>query len=89
MVKTGRIDFLLANSAIFVEMEKKHQARAIITVVNSLGHKSSDRFGEVLFTRKNSDIKELQIRHLSSGLPFFLNRVRGLDKHQKIAACMR
>ena len=60
MVKTGRIDFLLANSAIFVEMEKKHQARAIVTVVNSLDHKSSDRFGGVLFTKKESAIRELQ-----------------------------
>lgn len=59
MVKAGRIDFLLANSAFFVEMEKKHQARAIATMVNSLANNPLDQFGGVLFTKKESGIREL------------------------------
>lgn len=60
MVKTGRIDFLLANSSLFVEMQKKYDARAIATMVNDLGHKSLSQFGGVIFSKSNSDIKELQ-----------------------------
>ncbi|AGF80058.1 ABC-type phosphate/phosphonate transport system, periplasmic component [Desulfocapsa sulfexigens DSM 10523] len=60
MVKTGRIDFLFANSAFFVEMEKKYQARAITTVINSLDNKPLDKFGGVIFTRKGSGIKKLE-----------------------------
>lgn len=60
MVKTGRIDFLFANSAFFVEMENKYQARAIATVINSLDNKPLDKFGGVIFTRKGSGIRKLE-----------------------------
>lgn len=59
MVKANRIDFLLANSAFFVKIEKKYQARAIATMVNSASNLPLDRFGGVLFTRKNSGIEKL------------------------------
>ncbi len=59
MVKEGKIDFLLANSAFFVEMEKKYQARAIATMVNSVGGKPMDTFGGVIFVKKDSPIQTL------------------------------
>ncbi len=63
MVKTGRIDFLLANSSLFVEMKKKYDARAIATMINDLGHKSRSQFGGVIFSKKNSNVRELQDIH--------------------------
>ena len=58
-VTTGRIDFLLANSAFHVEMEKKYQARAVATMINSREGKALNRFGGVIFTRKDSPINSL------------------------------
>lgn len=60
MVKNNRIDFLLANSAIFVEMETKYQIRAIATVINAQNSRPITQFGGVIFTRKESDIHELK-----------------------------
>lgn len=60
MVKTGRIDFLLANSSLFVEMKKKYEARAIATMVNDLDNNPLSQFGGVIFSRKNSGITELK-----------------------------
>lgn len=59
MVKDGKIDFLLANSAFFVEMEKKYQARAVATLVNSRGGKALDTFGGVILVKKESPIQSL------------------------------
>ncbi len=60
MVKAGRIDFLLANSAFFVEMQKKYHIRAIATMVNSFNDIPLDRFGGVLFSKKDSGIRTLK-----------------------------
>jgi ABC-type phosphate/phosphonate transport system substrate-binding protein len=60
MVSKGRIDFLLANSAFFVEMEERYQARAIATLINAKNHRPLDRFGGVLFTQRESPVKTLQ-----------------------------
>lgn len=59
-VKAGTIDFLLANSAFFVEMEKKHGAKAIATLINSRDGKSLNTFGGVVFTTKDSPINSLK-----------------------------
>jgi two-component system sensor histidine kinase TtrS len=58
-IKSGKIDFLLANPAFFVTMQKKYGIHAISTMVNSRGGKALKEFGGVLFVRKDSDIKEL------------------------------
>jgi two-component system sensor histidine kinase TtrS len=58
-VKSGKIDFLLANSAFYVTMEKKYGVRAIATMINSRGGKALKQFGGVLFVRSDSDIKDL------------------------------
>lgn len=60
MVKHGRIDFLLANSAFFVEMETKYQVRPIATMINAMNNKPITEFGGVIFTRKESTVQELE-----------------------------
>lgn len=59
MVKDGRIDFLLANSAFYVGMEKKYQIRAIATLINSRQGKALTSFGGIVFTTKDSPINSL------------------------------
>ncbi|MBW1740527.1 MAG: phosphate/phosphite/phosphonate ABC transporter substrate-binding protein [Deltaproteobacteria bacterium] len=58
-VKEGRIDFMLANSAFYVEMEKKHNVYAIATLINSRKGKALKEFGGVILTRKDSPIQDL------------------------------
>lgn len=58
-VQSGKIDFILANSAFYVEMEKKYGVRAIATMINSRKGQALKEFGGVLFVRSDSTIKEL------------------------------
>ena len=60
MVKDGKIDFLLANSAFFVEMEKKYNSKAVATLINSRGGKALDTFGGVILVKQDSPIQTLQ-----------------------------
>jgi phosphate/phosphite/phosphonate ABC transporter binding protein len=60
VVQQGKIDFMLANSAFFVEMEKKYRTRAVATLVNSLDGKPMDSFGGVIFVRQDSSIDTLE-----------------------------
>ncbi|NOX25447.1 MAG: phosphate/phosphite/phosphonate ABC transporter substrate-binding protein [Deltaproteobacteria bacterium] len=59
MVKNARIDFLLANSAFYVGMEKKYQAKAVATLINSRQGKALKTFGGVIIVTKNSPINSL------------------------------
>lgn len=59
-VKDGRIDFVLANSAFYVELKKKYNVRAVATLINSMNGKAVKEFGGVIFVRKDSPIKTLQ-----------------------------
>ncbi len=58
-VKQGRIDFLLANSAFYVQMEKNYNVSAIATLINSRRGQALKKFGGVIFVRKDSPIKDL------------------------------
>ncbi len=58
-LKHNKIDFLLANSAFYARFEEKYGLKAIVTMSNRRGIVALDRFGGVIFTRKNSKIKEL------------------------------
>jgi two-component system sensor histidine kinase TtrS len=58
-VKDGKIDFLLANSAFYVEMEKKHNVYAVSTLINSMKGKALKEFGGVILVRKDSTIQDL------------------------------
>lgn len=59
MVKGGQIDFMLANSAFFVEMEKMYGVSAVATLINSVGGKAMKEFGGVILVRKDSPIQTL------------------------------
>ncbi len=58
-VENGMVDFVLANSAFYVELQKTHGLDAVATLVNSRGGKALDSFGGVLFTRADSPVKTL------------------------------
>ncbi|MBI5556489.1 MAG: phosphate/phosphite/phosphonate ABC transporter substrate-binding protein, partial [Deltaproteobacteria bacterium] len=60
MIKDGQVDFFLVNSAMFVEMEKKYQARAVATLINSVDGKPMDRFGGVIFVKNDSPIQKME-----------------------------
>ncbi len=59
MVKDGKIDFMLANPAFYVEMEKKYGVKAVATLINSRDGKALNAFGGVILVRANSPIKTL------------------------------
>ncbi|MEW6594018.1 MAG: phosphate/phosphite/phosphonate ABC transporter substrate-binding protein [Thermodesulfobacteriota bacterium] len=59
MVKEGKIDFVLANSAFFVGLEDKYKAKAIVTMINSREGKALDKFGGVIFVKAGSPINTL------------------------------
>lgn len=58
-VKSGQIDFMLANSAFYVEMEKKYGVKAVATLINSRDGKAMKEFGGVILVRADSPIKTL------------------------------
>lgn len=59
MVKGNKIDFLLANSAFYVEMEKKYGVKAVATLINSRDGKALKTFGGVILVKADSPIKSL------------------------------
>lgn len=59
-LQNRQIDFLLANSAFYARFQEKYNLKAIATMVNKKGIYALDKFGGVLFTRKDSKIDELQ-----------------------------
>ena len=58
-VKTGRIDFLVANSAFYVVMREKYGVKAIATLMNAKKGLATYEFGGVVFVRRDSSIKTL------------------------------
>lgn len=59
-LKTNRIDFLLANSAFYARFEEKYGLKAILTMSNRRGIVALAEFGGVIFTRRNSRIRDLK-----------------------------
>ena len=59
MLRDGKIDFALANSAFFVEAEKLYGAKAVAMQINSAGGRPVKEFGGVIFVRKDSPINNL------------------------------
>lgn len=57
-LKSGKIDFLLANSAFYVSMEKKYGVHAIASLINSKGGKALKQFGGVILVRSDSSIND-------------------------------
>jgi len=60
MVNAGHLDFLLANSAFFVEMEKKYKARPVATLINSRDSVPLDGFAGVLLVKKDSPVQTIR-----------------------------
>ncbi len=58
-VKGKKIDYLLANSGFFVEMNKKYGVFALATMLNKRQNQALDRFGGVIFSKKGTGIKTL------------------------------
>ena len=54
------IDFLLANSAFYARFQEKYNLKAVSTMVNKKGIFALDKFGGVMFVRKDSRINDLQ-----------------------------
>lgn len=59
-LKNKEIDFLLANSAYYARFEDKYGLKAVLTMNNRRGIVALDKFGGVVFTRKDSNVKNLQ-----------------------------
>jgi ABC-type phosphate/phosphonate transport system substrate-binding protein len=59
-LKHKTINFLLANSAFYARFQEEYQLKAICTMVNKKGIFALDKFGGVVFVRKNSRINDLQ-----------------------------
>ena len=62
IVKKGQVDFVLANPAFYVEVEKKYGVNRIATLINQdLRGQKTTTFGCVIFTRANrADITKLK-----------------------------
>jgi two-component system, LuxR family, sensor histidine kinase TtrS len=58
-IREKKVDFFLANPAIFIEMREQHGAVALATMINSVHGKSVHQFGGVIFVRKDSPIMTL------------------------------
>jgi len=59
-VNNKKIDFIIANSAIYIEMEKDNKIDRIATLKNICLDKTCDQFGGIIFTRSNrNDINKL------------------------------
>jgi two-component system, LuxR family, sensor histidine kinase TtrS len=58
-VREKKVDFFLANPAIYVDMHDKYGAEAVATMINSINGKSVHQFGGVIFVRKDSPIQTL------------------------------
>jgi two-component system sensor histidine kinase TtrS len=60
-VRQGRVDFVLTNSAYYVELETLYGVSAIATLRNRFGDAGYSSFGGVIFTRADrNDIRRIQ-----------------------------
>lgn len=59
-VADGTVDFVLANSAFYVSLEKKYGVEAVATMINSRKGHALSEFGGVLFVRSDSPIQTIE-----------------------------
>lgn len=60
-VAADRVDFVLANPSIYVNLEVRHRVSRIATLRNRVGDRGSNVFGGVIFTRAaNPEIRTLE-----------------------------
>jgi len=55
-----KIHFLIANSGFYASMQEKHNLKVIATMVNRRQNVALEKFGGVIFVRKDSKIKQLK-----------------------------
>lgn len=58
-VAGGRVEYVLANSSFFVELEKNFGATPVVTMVNSRNGNALNKFGGVVFVKADSPIQSL------------------------------
>jgi phosphate/phosphite/phosphonate ABC transporter binding protein len=58
-VSSGKVDFVLANSAFYVELEKKYGVEAVATLINSRKGNALSTFGGVILVKAESPIQSL------------------------------
>lgn len=58
-VSGGKVDFVLANSAFYVELEKKFGVEAVATLINSRKGNALSNFGGVILVKNDSPIQTL------------------------------
>lgn len=70
MIRTRKIDFLLANSAIYVLSEHNFNAFRIATLISRSGDHPLTQFGGVIFTRRErhdiNTLPDMKRRHLAA-----------------------
>ena len=59
-VASGNVDYVLANSAFYVELEKKFGVTAVATLINSRKGNALSEFGGVVLVKADSPIQTLQ-----------------------------
>ncbi len=57
--KEKKIDFVLANSAMYAELNKAYGVQAIATQINQYNDRHLDKFGSVILVRKDSPVEKL------------------------------
>ncbi len=60
-VRRSEVEFILVNSGIYVQLERKFDVSRIATMKNRVGNKGLSKFGGVIFTRASrSDINSIE-----------------------------
>ena len=69
-VERGEVNFVLANSAIYVTLEARHGISRIATMRNRVGERANTRFGGVIFSRADNeavqDLDDLRGQHFGA-----------------------
>ncbi|NLI83298.1 MAG: phosphate/phosphite/phosphonate ABC transporter substrate-binding protein [Deltaproteobacteria bacterium] len=58
-VKNGKVDFFYTNSAMYVELSKLHNARAIATLINRHKDNPLEEWGSAIIVKRESPVKTL------------------------------
>ena len=54
-VNNQEVEFVLTNPATYIDLEANHNATRIVTLINLRGERSTEKFGAVIFTRRDRE----------------------------------